>query len=146
MNQQGRPPGNPQWQPGVSGNPAGRGIGARQRIAEKLLAEFETAMDAGDPDALKRLKGEDPAKFYTIATGLVPRQLEAKLAVETRLPGNLDPQSWASLNRVIDLIARFAPAGADPSEIFETIERALVAAYAEPRLIEHTPAIEPPPY
>jgi hypothetical protein len=41
---------------------------------------------------------------------------------------------------VIDLIETYAPAGAEPIEIFETIERALVVAYAEPK------QIGPPPF
>ena len=28
------------WKPGQSGNPAGRPLGARQRISEKLLADL----------------------------------------------------------------------------------------------------------
>jgi hypothetical protein len=53
--------------------------------------------------------------------------------VEQRTPGNLDPDEWAILRRVIDLIQANAK-GAELGPVLETIEKALRADQA--KLIE----------
>ena len=90
------------WEPGQSGNPAGRPLGARARISEKLLADLATVWEAQGESVLRRLAIEDPGKLAQIAYGLLPR--DVFISVEQRVPGNLDPDEWAILRRVIDLI------------------------------------------
>jgi hypothetical protein len=51
---------------------------------------------------LRRLAIEDPGKLAQIAYSLLPR--DVFISVEQRTPGNLDPDEWAILRRVIDLI------------------------------------------
>jgi hypothetical protein len=63
--------------------------------------------------------------------GLLPRDIF--ISVEQRTPGNLDPDEWAILRRVIDLIQANAK-GAELGPVLETIENALRADHA--RLIE----------
>lgn len=120
------------WQPGESGNPAGRPVGARQKIAERLIADIADKWEQHGGSVLERLAKDEPAKFAQIAYGLLPR--EAFLTVEQRPPGNLDPSDWAVMLRVLDIIKASAPQGADakPGEIFETIEEALRAHFAKP--------------
>jgi hypothetical protein len=48
------------------------------------------------------------------------------ISVEQRTPGNLDPDEWAILRRVIDLILANAK-GAEIGPVPETIENALRA-------------------
>ena len=67
------------------------------------------------------------------AYGLLPR--DVFIGVEQRTPGNLDPDEWAILRRVIDLIQVNAK-GAELGPVLETIENALRADQA--RLIERT--------
>jgi hypothetical protein len=54
------------------------------------------------------------------------------ISVEQRAPGNLEPDEWAQLRRILDIIQASAPEGAEPSRVFETIEQALRAEYAKP--------------
>ena len=89
------------WKPGQSGNPAGRPIGARQKISEKLLADLAVVWETEGESVLRRLAIEDPGKLAQIAYGLLPR--DVFISVEQRTPGNLDPDEWAILRRVIDL-------------------------------------------
>jgi hypothetical protein len=77
-----------------------------------------------------------PAKFAQIAYVLLPKDIFVR--TEAVSPGDLTPAEWASLRRVIDLIGRYAAAGAEPEPIFEQIERALQLAY-EPRAIPPCP-------
>jgi hypothetical protein len=52
------------------------------------------------------------------------------ISVEQRAPGNLDPDEWAILRRVIDLIKVNAE-GAELGPVLETIENALRADQAK---------------
>ena len=45
-------------------------------------------------------------------------------------PGNYS-EAWATLRRVLDIIQHCAPNGAEPSQVFETIENALRVEYAK---------------
>jgi hypothetical protein len=69
-----------------------------------------------------------PASLRRFAYGLLPR--DVFISVEQRTPGNLDPDEWAILRRVIDLIQQNA-AGAELGPVLETIENALRADQAK---------------
>ena len=71
--------------------------------------------------------GTPRAKLAQIAYGLLPR--DVFISVEQRAPGNLDPDEWAILRRVIDLIKTNAN-GAELGPVLETIENALRADQA----------------
>ena len=116
------------WKPGQSGNPKGRPIGARQKISEQLLADLAVVWEQQGESVLRRLAIEDPGKLATIAYGLLPR--DVFIIVEQRTPGNLDPDEWAILRRVIDLIQVNAK-GAELGPVLETIENALRADQAK---------------
>jgi hypothetical protein len=136
-------PGNPNWRPGQSGNPRGRPVGSRQKIAEQLLTAFAAVLDEDPVVALRELKQNDPAKFWTIASGLLPR--ETMLSVQQVVPGNLTPEQWGQLRSVLELIERHAPDGAEPGEVFQVVERALIATYEAPPA-PLAIALPPPPY
>jgi hypothetical protein len=125
------------WQRGESGNPAGRPLGGRQRLSEQLLSDIAETWSEHGRAVLTRLVAEDPAKFASLAFAILPRDVLVK--VETAPPGNLQPDEWAQLRTVLDLIQRFAPEGAEPGEVFALIEHALRAEYAKPI------GIPPPP-
>ena len=69
------PRGNPNWKPGVSGNPIGRPIGSRQRIAEHVLSAYEAVLGEDPVASLRELKEHDPGKFWSIAANLLPREV-----------------------------------------------------------------------
>ena len=71
--------------------------------------------------------GTPRAKLAQIAYGLLPR--DVFISVEQRAPGNLDPDEWTILRRVIDLIKTNAN-GAELGPVLETIENALRADQA----------------
>jgi hypothetical protein len=116
------------WPKGQSGNPAGRPFGARQRISEQLLSDLAVVWETHGASVLERLAITDPGKLAQIAYGLLPR--DVFISVEQRTPGNLDPDEWAILRRVIDLIQVNA-GGKDLGPVLETIESALRAGQAK---------------
>ena len=102
----------------------------RQKISEKLLGDLATVWETHGQSVLERLAMTDPGKLAQIAYGLLPR--DVFISVEQRTPGNLEPDEWATLRRVLDIIQTAAPEGAEPAKVFETIETALRAEYAKP--------------
>jgi Family of unknown function (DUF5681) len=58
------------WKKGETGNPAGRPLGARQKISEKLLADLADVWQEHGKAVLTRLVSEDPGKLAQIAFGL----------------------------------------------------------------------------
>ena len=140
--------GNPNMRKGApSVNPSGRPLGARQKIAEKLIADIADVWAACGKEILMRLASEEPAKLATIAYGLVPKDIFLNVAQSA--PGGLEPDEWAQLRRILDIVQ--ATAGdASPGHVFETIEQALRAEFAKPVLaIENAPGlvvdVEPEP-
>lgn len=121
---------NGRWLKGTTGNAAGRGMTNRQKISEKLLGDLATVWENHGQSVLERLAITDPGKLAQIAYGLLPR--DVFISVEQRTPGNLEPDEWATLRRILDVIQACAPEGAEPARVFETIEQALRAEYAKP--------------
>jgi len=71
---------------------------------------------------LERLARDEPGKLATIAYGLLPR--DVFISVEQKAPGNLDPDAYAALRRLLDIIQASGVEG-DPQAVFERIEAAL---------------------
>ena len=117
------------WKPGQSGNPAGRPVSSRQKISERLLADLAGIWEEHGKDVLTKLAVSDPGKLATIAYGLLPR--DVFISVEQKTPGNLEPEAWATLRRVLDLIESCGANG-EPQEIFAAIEDDLRARLAIP--------------
>jgi hypothetical protein len=44
------------------------------------------------------------------------------ISVERRTPGNLEPEAWAALRRVLDIIESCKASSGDPRDIFAAIE------------------------
>jgi hypothetical protein len=128
---------------------SGRPKGSRNKLGSQFVENLSADFEEHGAGVIQRVRLEDPTAYFQTIARLLPKELS--VAIEQRLPGNLDPDSWATLRRVIDLVEQFAPAGAEPQEVFSTVERALIAAYAqpEPMVTEHAPviaALPPPPY
>jgi hypothetical protein len=116
------------WLAGQSGNPNGRPIGARAKIAERLLSDIADVWEEQGKTVLERLAKDDPAALAKIAYGLLPREM--LLSVQQSGPG-VDADQWALMRRVLDAIER-SGVEAEPGEIFEEIEHTLRARFAKP--------------
>jgi hypothetical protein len=132
MNQQQNITGPHRWQPGESGNRAGRPVGSRQRIAEALLRDIAEVWEAVGRDVLVRLANDDPATLAKIAYGLIPRELA--VSVEQRIPGALTPEQWGTLRSVLDAVEAANANGVPPETVSEWIVEDLRARLARPVL------------
>lgn len=128
-----KPVGNPNWKRGVSGNPRGRPVASRQRIAEGIISDMAELWQEGGAKVLRHLMTEDPATFAKLAFGILPR--EALVSVSQTVPGGLAPDEWQTLRAVLDLIQEHAPEGVTPGDVFGFIEHALRAEFAKPIII-----------
>ena len=120
------------WQPGQSGNPAGRPIGARGRFSERFIADLTDAWQEYGATALARTAKEYPDRFVGIASHLIPN--DVALTVSQNYAG-LDQTDMALLKAL-----RIELPNADsmtPTEAFEYAREALRAAQANPLVLEH---------
>jgi hypothetical protein len=106
-------------------------LGSRETVSaslKKLLADLAEVWEASGKAVLEMLATDGPGKLPQIDYGLLPRDIF--ISVEQRTPGNLDPDEWAILRRVIDLLQQNAK-GAELGPVLETIESALRADQAK---------------
>jgi hypothetical protein len=66
----------PPWQPGQSGNPAGRPKGAKSEFTEAFWRDIRDAWAAGGADAIKRMMRDMPDKFVMVAASKIPQEVE----------------------------------------------------------------------
>ena len=64
----------PPYQPGQSGNPNGRPVGARSKITEKFLLELQNYFEKEGPGLLERAGQESPAALVAVYAKLLPKE------------------------------------------------------------------------
>jgi hypothetical protein len=88
-----------------------------------LLQDLAGIWEEHGRNVLERLAKDDPGTLATIAYGLLPKDVFVCVE-DQRTPGNLEPEAWAALRRVLDII-QAAKVDGDPQAIFEKIEAVL---------------------
>jgi hypothetical protein len=64
------------FEPGQSGNPAGRPKGSRNKVSEKLLETLAEHFETHGKAAVEKVYAESPRDYLKIVAGLVPKQME----------------------------------------------------------------------
>lgn len=64
------------YPPGVSGNPGGKPVGARNRINAKFLDALEKDFNEGGIKAIKQCREDDPAAYVRALMALQPKEVE----------------------------------------------------------------------
>jgi hypothetical protein len=72
----------PPWQPGQSGNPAGRPKGSRHKLEERFLADLLEDWQGHGQAALSAAREKDPVGYVKVAASLMPKMVEADSALE----------------------------------------------------------------
>ena len=62
------------WQPGVSGNPAGRARGSRNALSEEVICALLRDFRQHGQKAVARVRRTQPAAYLKILALLVPRE------------------------------------------------------------------------
>jgi Family of unknown function (DUF5681) len=66
----------PAWQPGKSGNPAGRPKGARSKLAELTLTRLLADFDQHGVEAIEEVRRKNPSHYLAAIVSLLPKQQE----------------------------------------------------------------------
>jgi hypothetical protein len=130
MNEPKRVIGKP-WQPGESGNPGGRPIGARGRFSEQMISDIARSWSTHGPAALEKMAKTDNTRYVEICSRLLPK--DVALTVQAQLPGGLDHSDWAIMIELMTAIKEALPDAGQrqPSEVMTYALEALRAHSAK---------------
>ena len=67
------------WQPGQSGNPAGRPKGSRNKLAETFLADVLTEWEKHGAAAISDMRDKSPGDFCKMVASLCPKEMTLNL-------------------------------------------------------------------
>jgi hypothetical protein len=70
------------WQPGQSGNPAGRAKGSRNKLEENFLSDLLSDWQEHGAATLIAAREKDPVAYVKVAASLMPKQVDTDSALE----------------------------------------------------------------
>jgi hypothetical protein len=88
------------WQPGQSGNPAGRP--PRAQLSERFIGDMCKSWAEEGPKVLSTLARTQPAVYAGLAAKLVPTDVQ--ISLEARLPAGLDPSDWQLVMAMLEAV------------------------------------------
>src|SRR5262249_9548186 len=104
---------------------------ARRELVDDIIENLAASWKQYGPNVLDYLAKTDQVAYAKLAVSILPR--DVLVQVDQRIPGGLDPQDWALMLRVLDLVKQNVPleANAGPQEVFSVIEDALRIHFAK---------------
>lgn len=89
------------WQPGQSGNPAGKPKGARNKLGEAFILALQEDFEANGKTAIQTVRSERPHEYLKVVASLLPKQVEIK---EGAFDGVSDEQLAALVHAARDAL------------------------------------------
>lgn len=68
------------FQPGQSGNPAGRTKGARNKLGEEFIEALYADFTAHGPAVIERVRLEKPDAYLKVVASLLPREIDVRVS------------------------------------------------------------------
>ncbi len=84
-----------QFKPGNSGNPAGRPVGARNRLAETFLEDLYADWQEHGAQTIETVRENDPGAYLKIVAGLIPREMQLNIGLGEQLGAMLEQMQEA---------------------------------------------------
>ena len=66
------------WQPGQSGNPAGRAKGSRNKLSDAFLEDLLAAWEANGKTAIEAVIKDRPQDFLKVVASILPKEIVAE--------------------------------------------------------------------
>src|SRR5215203_42949 len=85
------------WQPGRSGNPAGRPKGARSKLSESFLKALSENFDAHGVDVIEEVRSSRPHEYLKIVAAALPRQMQLEDLTHSRRAEDLTDDELATI-------------------------------------------------
>jgi hypothetical protein len=98
------------WQPGQSGNPAGRPKGARSKLGEAFIEELHKSFLANGPEAIQRVIDDKPDQYLKVIASLLPK--DVNLSLTDNLSELSDDELLGEIRKLHAAIAPFLAPGA----------------------------------
>ena len=117
------------WQPGQSGNTAGKPLGARHRFSAAFLQDLAEVWSELGRDAMVSTAKTNPSTFFAIAARLIPANVELTIA---QTCGGLSAEDLAIFQAIRECIPEAN--SRSPAEVLEYVRGTLRAA--DSKLIE----------
>lgn len=80
-NTQGKHSGLKPWQPGQSGNPAGRPKGSRNKLSEDFFKALADDFAEHGIQAIVKMRDEKPNEYAKMVAGLMTKEVEANVTM-----------------------------------------------------------------
>lgn len=87
------------WQPGQSGNPAGRPKGSRNKLAEAFVADVMSDWEQHGPSAIVAMREKNPADYVRVVASIIPKDVTVSVSELAELT---DEQLASRLRLVVD--------------------------------------------
>jgi len=71
-------PSAPAWQPGQSGNPAGRPVGIRNKLNEKFILALHDDFVQHGAKVIEQVRTDKPDIYLKVIASILPRELHVK--------------------------------------------------------------------
>jgi hypothetical protein len=117
------------WQPGVSGNPAGRKPGSRNRLSEAVICALLRDFSKHGEKAIAKVRRTQPAAYLKICAWLVPRENKVE---HSRSVSELSDQQLNAMIEVLSSRLESRAAGIDVPPLIDVTPDGEVIALPVP--------------